>query len=381
MTITTKGNASGKTSAYFVDAEIDLANDTREDIFQKLIPAAEKEISITVDSFSKAHEMIQSVNANFEFESEVQGFQGDINLVERFFHAPYTTYSFVEYFTDSGDLHHIDFKNGAGFRARVIKIFIEPHVDDTPFIETVTITDEGNEFRSFTVNNETVTYFNGELNFIKSDTYHASLAAYRDQYVIEVPDGRWEKFKRLDVDEFHQVMCERGACSIDGKPEPPVAPQSDFTAKLAALKDAYDKAEKVVAEKKIVLDEAEKEYRAAGNISTAALMNLQRFLLDAREQLTKELLADIESPYEIAITAHNGLTYKTKLRDVFFLFGDVGEYITFRVSKEASCINWNLATYDTLGKMKIAIEMLKAAIARGDKSFTFPPAKTADACR
>ena len=247
--------------------------------------------------------------------------------------------------------------------------------------ETAEISEEGNEFRRFTVNGETVTYFNGELNFIKSDTYHASLAAYRNQYVVEVPDGRWKKFKRLDVDEFFQVMSERGACSIDGKPEPPVAPQSDFTAKLAALKDTYDKAEKVVAEKKIVLDEAEKEYNAAGKTSTAALMNLQTFLIDAKEQLAKELLADIESPYEIAITAHNGRTYKTKFRDAYFVFGDIGEELSLLVYKETSCITWKLATYDTPDQMRAAIALLKAAITHGDKSFTFPPAKIVDACQ
>ncbi len=58
-----------------------------------------------------------------------------------------------------------------------------------------------------------------------------------------MPDGRWKKFLRLDVDEFHQIMSERGACSFD---EPDTAErilkaakEVDYFQTLTAAKPAW----------------------------------------------------------------------------------------------------------------------------------------------
>lgn len=113
----------------------------------------------------------------------------------------------------------------------------ETQDDELKIVEHVRFTESGNERREFTVGNESVHYFNGELSFLWNKTYRAGISPIGEcRYIVEVPDGRYVKFIRPTDEEFFQIMAERGACSFD---EPETDGSEDNIELLAKLEQHY----------------------------------------------------------------------------------------------------------------------------------------------
>ena len=95
------------------------------------------------------------------------------------------------------------------------------------------------------IGDEQVHYWHEQLVFITSSKYGASLNLHPDaaktfgEYLIQIPDGKYVKFRHADKNEFWQIMIERGGCAINDAH--PVSVEEDVTPnEMLAIVDTLD---------------------------------------------------------------------------------------------------------------------------------------------
>lgn len=211
------------------------------------------------------------------------------------------------------------------------------------------------------INGEELTYYNGAFNFLSSDKYDAWLAIHGQLPILRIR-GINARFAIGD-DEFFGLMAERGACTLD--PEEPEPPVDNFTAELAARKATYetaqanaDKATEAVIAARRALHEAEEAEQKAKDVENHARAEYERLGERKAGELRDKLITDD------VINATIGNWSLSQL------------WIGFWGGKFTVSDNWQeLAQYDTPEQVSAVIDGLKAAIERGDKRFTFPPAE------
>lgn len=208
------------------------------------------------------------------------------------------------------------------------------------------------------VNGEEVVYYNGAFNFLSSDKYDAWLAIHGQLPILRIR-GLNARFA-VDDDEFFKIMAERGACTLD--PEEPEPTVDNFTAERDRLTAERDSAE-------AKLREAEKALQAARLAAREAQDKLYDFMADTVSALNERINLPVDV---IEVKSANGYSPYIYLDTVTVSFDNSKLIIRGNCSE----INGlTLGTYDTPEQVSTVIDGLKAAIERGDKRFTFPPAE------
>lgn len=193
-----------------------------------------------------------------------------------------------------------------------------------------------------------------------------------ERYQIYTSDeGEYIKGIYAEDNFYHRLYAK------DLTEDPTIAPPADdfmtklndLSAAVAIAKAEEQKASDAVDEAQKVLDAAKGTYNAACDKTNAAIVAYKTFGCQKAKELRATLLEnDIKffSDAKIKIINQQGEEVaRPDLSQIFITFYNG----VFKVSA-----SWdNFATYDTPEEVTDVIERLKAAIARGDKDFSFAP--------
>ena len=228
-----------------------------------------------------------------------------------------------------------------------------------PLRQTFVFTPVGNERHQILTSGDVVTFLNGKLHHITSTKYAAWFSACFCHYAWHIfKDGKIDGVNGTnDEEEFFAEMAKRGACTID-EPEPPIdtdKPVDDFDTKLAELQAKRDAAQEALLR-------AQEEHETAENA-------LKNFLTDTAADLTTKLQT-IKFDYRIKLIKKSCWTFSTtNFDDVYIRAYRGGCGVKFHFE------DWTgrtLAKYDTPAQVDKVIDMLRAAIERGETKFTLP---------
>lgn len=154
-----------------------------------------------------------------------------------------------------------------------------------------------------------------------------------------------------DADELNDV--ENFDDELNQPPIDTDKPVDDYGAKLTELQSKRDVAQ-------AALLKAQEEHEAAEN-------TLQKFLSDTAGDLATKLQS-LELDYSIKLVTKNGYSWTvTDFSNIYVDAFDGGKMFAFTDRRSRK-----YARYDTPAQVDKVIDMLRAAIERGDKEFKFP---------
>ena len=131
-----------------------------------------------------------------------------------------------------------------------------------------------------------------------------------------------------------------------------------------------------VAEARRALERAEEAETKACTQESEVSVAHTRFIDQTMAALSDKLFtADILNAPEMTLTAQDGSVHRTAINDPWIDFtGRVygGGKFSLVLDKTAAFVNYRLGEYNSPAEIEIVVDLLKAAIKRGETEFTFP---------
>lgn len=239
MTITTTTNKAGKISGYYVDgvktrkADIDfIINRRRDDII-----VVDYHVGTEFKSLKCSPYQLKVVFTGMEYPIMTQAAADELGykIVKAFSGSYNGTVFVVEKKTDvdeyainntTTDVDDNDNDDDDVFALLPELVELNDVSDIAPVIQplrqTFAFTPVGDEQHQILTSGDVVTFLNGKLHHITSTKYAAWFSAYFCHYAWHIfKDGKIDGVNGTnDEEEFFAEMAKRGACTID-KPEPP----------------------------------------------------------------------------------------------------------------------------------------------------------------
>ncbi len=385
MTITTKENANGRISGYYVDGvkvrknEIDSIINARRDEIIYVDYYTGQEFKMLTRSFNR---QLKVVFTGYSETIMTQAAADELgyNVIRNWTGTTYSNACLVE---KKNDAETDGSEDDADDNNDVFNYL--PAIENLNDVDTTQSVDEmkaaADQMGLMQLNRKIADLeeqlidnrlaATAVLNEITDDTTFAEqkeierryskYAAISDALIDEKAIYKAAKSTRLSqITAIKNLMSKNGTTTIAQVKTDDTKNKDNFNAEFAKLKAERDTAKKIVEEKERELFQAQ---RAADNADNA----LYKFGKAKATALENKLLPRLGFSKICPIVTQDGdIVDKLNFRPIA---------IEFHHAKFNFQIKWSFTTfgeYDTPAQIETVIHMLKAAIARGDEEFTFP---------
>lgn len=364
MTITTTTNKAGKISGYYVDgvktrkADIDfIINRRHGDII-----VVDYHVGTEFRSLTRSPYQLKVVLTGMEYPIMTQAAADELGYkIVKAFSGSYNGTTFVVAKQADVDKSTINTTTATDITDNTINI--DDATYRTILLHAEKISNGQNSFAAV-LKNELRNLLNVDaselVEAIKTDSnYLNRVRCYLADFPIIITNDEGTRYRlvkltddycELDIiNDEPAITTEQEKSTID-EPEPPV---DDFDTKLAELQAKRDAAQ-------AALLKAQEEHEAAEN-------TLQKFLSDTAGDLATKLQS-LKLDYSIKLVTKNGYSWTvTDFDNIYVDAFDGGKMFAFTDWRSRK-----YARYGTPAQVDKVIDMLRAAIERGDKEFKFP---------